>query len=125
MITTLVKRWRQETYTFHLPLGEATVTLLDIVVLSRLPIEGHAVSTVGRQLHSWKDIVERVLGQLPPRSRGSALWAMWLIGNFCEVPVDTDEVSIERYAKAYLFYLISVVLFADKSSGEIQIGSYS
>ena len=47
MITTLVERWRQETHTFHLLLGEETITLLDIVVFSRLPIEGHVVSTVG------------------------------------------------------------------------------
>ena len=52
MITALVERWRQETHTFHLPLGEATITLLDIVVLSRLPIDGHAISKVGRRLHS-------------------------------------------------------------------------
>ena len=75
MITALVEIWRQETHTFHLPLGEPTITLLDIVVLSRLPIERHAIYIVGRQLHSWKDIVERVLGQRPPGSRGSALRA--------------------------------------------------
>ena len=52
MIIAFVERWRQETYTFHLPLGEMTITLLDIVVLSRLPIEGYVVSTVDYQLHS-------------------------------------------------------------------------
>ena len=119
MITALVERWRQETHTFHLPLGKATITLLDIVVLSWLPIEGHAVSTVSCQFHSWQDIVERVLGQRPQSSRGSVLRATWLIETFCELPVDADEVTIERYAKAYLFYLIGAVLFANKSSDEI------
>ena len=108
MITALVERWHQETHNFHLSLGEATITLLDIVVLSRLPIEGRAVSIVGRQLYSWQDIVERALGQRPPGSRGSALRATWLIETFRELPVDVDKVIIERHAKAYLFYLISI-----------------
>ena len=106
MITVLVERWRQETHTFHLPLGEATITLLDIVVPSRLPFEGHAVFTVGSQLHSWQDKVERVFGQRPLGSRGSALRVTWLIETFRELPVDADEVTIERHAKAYLFDLI-------------------
>ena len=65
MVTALLKRWRQETHTFHLPLGEATVTLLDVAVLTRLPIEGAAVSTSGHQLSSLPTIVERVLGVRP------------------------------------------------------------
>ena len=49
-ITALVERWRQETHTFHLPLGVATITLLDVASLTRLPIEGRVVCTAGRQL---------------------------------------------------------------------------
>ena len=52
LVTALVEGWRQNTHTFHLPLGEATFTLIDVVVLTRLPIEGHVVCTVGRQLES-------------------------------------------------------------------------
>ena len=32
IITALVERWRQETHTFHLPLGETTITLLNVAV---------------------------------------------------------------------------------------------
>ena len=74
IITALVERWRQETHTFHLPLGEATITLLDVALLRRLPIEGRAVVTVGRQL-CWRDMVHRILGEHPPPEviRGSGL----------------------------------------------------
>ena len=60
------------------------------------------------------------MGQRPPDGRGSVLRATWLI-DLREVSVNVDEVTIERYAKAYLFYMIVVALFADKSTCEIQM----
>ncbi|XP_076930008.1 serine/threonine-protein phosphatase 7 long form homolog [Bidens hawaiensis] len=46
LVETLVERWRPETNTFHLPFGEATVTLEDVNVLWGLPIEGLAIAPV-------------------------------------------------------------------------------
>uniref|UniRef100_A0A453GMZ7 Aminotransferase-like plant mobile domain-containing protein n=2 Tax=Aegilops tauschii subsp. strangulata TaxID=200361 RepID=A0A453GMZ7_AEGTS len=42
VITALTDRWRPETHSFHLALGEMTVTLEDIAMISGLPIEGRA-----------------------------------------------------------------------------------
>ena len=68
IITTLVERWRQETHTFHLPLGEVTITLLDVALLKRLPIEG-------------RDMAYRILGERPSAKviRGSGLRCTWLV----------------------------------------------
>ena len=60
------------------------------------------------------------MGQRPPDGRGSVLRATWLI-DLREVSVNVDEVTIERYAKAYIFFLIGAVLFTNKSSDEIQM----
>ena len=111
IITTLVERWRQETHTFHLPLGEATITLLDVALQTRLPIEGRAVCTGGRQLSGWRDMVHRILGVRPPPEviRGSGLRCTWLVQTFSQLPGDADEGTISRYAKAYLLYLIGAV----------------
>jgi len=40
LITALVERWRPETNTFHLPVGECTVTLEDVSCLWGLAVNG-------------------------------------------------------------------------------------
>ena len=46
LISALVERWRPETHTFHLPVGEITVSLQDVSFLWGLPITGAAVTGV-------------------------------------------------------------------------------
>ncbi|KAD4178862.1 hypothetical protein E3N88_27453 [Mikania micrantha] len=46
LLEALIERWRPETHTFYLPIGEATVTLKDVNVLWGLPIEGGVVSNL-------------------------------------------------------------------------------
>ena len=37
LITAMIERWQVETYTFHLPVDESTITLQDVEVLMGLP----------------------------------------------------------------------------------------
>ena len=39
-MSTFVERWHKETSTFHLPIGEQTITMDDVVSLLHLPIVG-------------------------------------------------------------------------------------
>lgn len=43
MLSVLAERWHSETSSFHLPTGEATVTLEDIWCILRFPIHGRQV----------------------------------------------------------------------------------
>ncbi|KAE8812652.1 Serine/threonine-protein phosphatase 7 long form-like protein [Hordeum vulgare] len=43
-LTSLTDRWRPETHSFHLPLGEMSITLEDIAMITGLPIESRALT---------------------------------------------------------------------------------
>jgi len=40
LMSTFVERWPKETSSFHLPVGEVTITLDDVVSLLHLPVVG-------------------------------------------------------------------------------------
>ena len=67
LITALVERWRPETHTFHLPIGEVIVTLQDVHVIWGLRIDGEAVTGAERK---WDfdvkvEMCQRLLGISP------------------------------------------------------------
>lgn len=62
-ICTVVERWRPETHTFHLPVGEMTVTLEDVAVFLGLPVDGMPVC--GATNLKWEEIIEKYLSITP------------------------------------------------------------
>ena len=58
LMSTFVERWHKETNNFHLPIGEQTITMDDVVSLLHLPIVGAFHSF--EQLHV-DDIVDMLV----------------------------------------------------------------
>jgi hypothetical protein len=60
LTSALIERWRPETHTFHLPVGEITISLQDVSCLWGLPITGDAVT--GVEYGDFVQVVTDLLG---------------------------------------------------------------
>ncbi|XP_042032274.1 serine/threonine-protein phosphatase 7 long form homolog [Salvia splendens] len=70
LITALIERWRPETHTFHLPIGETTITLEDVQAIWGLRADGLVFT--GRDYHDnfpdWTSKCRDLLGWIPDSS---------------------------------------------------------
>ena len=64
LLAALLDRWRPETHTFHLPVGEMTTTLQDVAMLLGLPCAGRAVGAEDVGL-SWRDDLLALFAGVP------------------------------------------------------------
>lgn len=78
MVSALVKQWYQETRTFHLLVGEATIMLQDVAVLKDLRIDGRVVTSHSR--HVERATCYEPLGLMPDDHslKGFGLRLRWL-----------------------------------------------
>ena len=121
LIIALVERWRIETHTFHLTVGEATITLQDVAVLLGVRVDGDAVT--GTACQNWPGVAQQLLGVVPEgrHIRGSSINAKWLRQQFSVLPADADDHTIQCFARAYILLLMHGVLFADNSGSMVQM----
>lgn len=125
LITALVERWRPETHTFHLPVGETTVTLQDISVLWGLPVDGEPITGVdtNRTLDEWQEICNELLGFRPPPEdfdRGR-LKIRCLQERFKTLPDGASEDTVKFYARAYILQLLGGQLLSDMSNNKVKL----
>ncbi|KAG8499155.1 hypothetical protein CXB51_005601 [Gossypium anomalum] len=102
LISALVERWRPETHTFHLPCGECTVTLEDVVLHFGLPIDGDAVTGVSA-IAEQAALCYSLLGALPgdAESNFSELKFTWLKANFEHLSYNATEEELMCAAQAW------------------------
>lgn len=124
-----MERWRPETHTFHLPVGECSITVQDVSVLLGLRIDGDVViGTTSGVDGGWRIMIERVFGTSPPvviennkkkanELKGGRLMLSWLTKVFDALPVCPSEEQLRRYTQSYILQLIAGVLFTDHSGG--------
>ena len=116
MVTTLCERWRTETHTFHMPLGETTVTLEDVSLELGVPIDGEPVTdgSSGNLLQLCQDL----LGDIPPENMitGNHIKLSWLNSRFRELPDDATLATVRQYAREHILILIGSMLMPDTSA---------
>ena len=121
LITCLVERWRPETHTFHVPVGEMTITLQDVAIILGLRIDGPAITRTC--VLDVAELCSELLGVTPPVDalRGSAIFIRWLCQQLSTPGPDADEVDLERSARGFILALMGSFLFTDKKGVRVHL----
>ncbi|KAI4306046.1 hypothetical protein L6164_029358 [Bauhinia variegata] len=121
LISALVERWRRETNTFHLNVGEMTVTLKDVALLLGLAIDGEPV--IGITYTSCSSVCEKYLGKAPESgyTSGGMVKLSWLKEFFSRCPEDASVEVIEQHTRAYLLYLVGSTIFSTTTGNKVPV----
>ncbi|KAG6748748.1 hypothetical protein POTOM_048681 [Populus tomentosa] len=121
LISALVERWRRETNTFHLSVGEMTVTLQDVALLLGLAIDGKPV--IGITHTSCASVCQRLLGKSPDSNyaSGGMVKLSWLKEFFSHCSEDAPIEEVERCTRAYLLYLVGSTIFSTTTGNKVPV----
>ncbi|XP_074342493.1 serine/threonine-protein phosphatase 7 long form homolog [Apium graveolens] len=121
LISALIERWQPETHTFHLPMGDVTITLQDVGILLGFHVDGDTVIsdvTPGADM-SWHSYVAELFGKDPDPKKdmnGTRIWLTFI--SSCAPPHLSQDASaddIRFQVLCYLVHLVGGVLFTDHS----------
>lgn len=119
LISALAERWRTETNTFHLMVGEMTITLKDVALLLGLLVEGEPV--LGVTYTSCSKVCERFLGKVSESGymSGGMVKLSWLKEFFCVCPEDASTGDVECHTRAHLLYLMGSTIFSTTTENNV------
>ncbi|KAJ9549039.1 hypothetical protein OSB04_021582 [Centaurea solstitialis] len=126
LITALVERWRPETNTFHLPIGEVSVTLQDVQLMWGLRIDGEVVTGCEKRwsVNEKRETCYRLLGILPePGNFKYAQLKMTFLREVLDVPLPdnaSNEECMQR-ARAYILLLLGGSIFPDTNDNAVHM----
>ncbi|XP_057966151.1 uncharacterized protein LOC131156465 isoform X2 [Malania oleifera] len=121
LISALVERWRRETNTFHLTVGEMTVTLEDVAFILGLTINGKPVT--GITYTTCDSMCMKFLGKAPgpEHSKGGMVKLTWLVEAFSNCQEDAPMEHIEQCTRAFLLYLVGSTIFCTTSGNTVPV----
>ena len=128
LISAPVERWQQETDTFHLPHGEMSITLEDMEVIFRLPINGEILIGPTTIVEGdWRQLCVELLGfGVPVNDNKTLARQRILIRRLIDaiarpLPHDATEIQIHHNAQCYILALVGDKLFIDKSGDRVHL----
>ncbi|KAG8496636.1 hypothetical protein CXB51_007871 [Gossypium anomalum] len=117
---TRVHREVETRDTFHLPYGEYTITLEDVQLQLRLPVDG-LVLIVSTPSIDWGAICYDILGVILDHIYGDLIKMGWLRDTFLKSEDDSTEVERIQYARAYIIEIIGGYPMLDLSRNLIHL----
>ena len=127
LITALLERWRPETHTFHLPFGEATISLQDVSILTRLPVDGDPVTGVDPTLTipEWQALCLRLLGfELDAYFFDHSRLRIECLDNryrHFHITNDALEEMMQQYVRGQVLRLLGGIMLSDTSSNKMKL----
>lgn len=125
LLSAFVERWHKETNSFHLPVGEMTITLDDVSSLLHIPITGAFYSFHHMDAEAAKPVLIEMLGVLEEDAtaetkftRGGHVRLSWLRILYEQ---RCQEQQWTQAARAYLLHLVGCTIFANKSSTYVDV----
>ncbi|XP_027184201.1 serine/threonine-protein phosphatase 7 long form homolog [Coffea eugenioides] len=98
LITSLVERWRPETYTFYLSVGEVIVILQDVEVLWGLHIDGPPVTEIdtSRTVQEWGLLCEELINFSPMLSDfDGQRFKLECLSRALDTELSVDDLDVE------------------------------
>jgi len=125
LLCAFVERWHAETNTFHLPVGEMTITLDDVSNLLHLPIVDQFYTQQTLDADSANDLLVEslcvdcgVASEETRHCREAHVRLTWL------KDVYEDACSRRQWivaVRAYLLHLVGCTIFADKNVTSVSV----
>lgn len=125
LCSAFAERWHKETNTFHLPVGEMTITLDDVSALLHIPITGSFFRQPVMDRDTANACLVQLLGVLyadaveeTTTTRGAHVRLGWLETVYEE---RFQQQHWENAARALLLRLVGSTLFTDKSATSVDV----
>ncbi|MFQ6636676.1 hypothetical protein Gotur_013274 [Gossypium turneri] len=93
LISALIERWRPKTHTFHLPCRECTITLENVQLQLRLPVDGSALTGFVQSV-DWGAVCYDLLGANLDNIYGGQIEMGWLRDTFPELGNYLTDVGL-------------------------------
>lgn len=136
IVDAFVERWHAETSSFHLPIGEMTITLDDVSCLLHIPCAGLPLDNKRVSKNEGINELVQYLGvdvadaeEELHDAKGAHVRFWWLGTQYLKLLTYARTVEDEeeremwrvRTVRCYLLYLVGTTLFTDKSANYVDV----
>ncbi|MFQ6651690.1 hypothetical protein Gotur_023912 [Gossypium turneri] len=122
LLSALVERWRPETHTFYFSCGECTMTLEDVAMQLRLPIDESPITGVSSFTNP-AALCYQLLGESPENEESNFLGLkfIWLKAKFGQLSANATEGELMCAARAYIMHILGGVLMSDANNNKVHL----